>query len=725
MGKEIRVQTLDTLLNSYGMLFFSSDRRFASLILAVSFLNPYAGLAGLVALCLSIASARLMGFSAEQVRSGLHTYSALLVGLGMGTFYDLGTGFWLLLAVAALLSTLLSAVLIGWLGRLNLPALSLGFILTMWLVVLNAKRFSTVGLTERNIYWLNEMYASGGSGLVRMVQGMEGLGWPPYLSGFLRSMSAIVFQDNLLAGILLTAGLLLHSRIALTLMILGYASALGFITLMGGYGPGISHYNLGTNFMLVSSAIGGFYLIPSARSFLWTIALVPVSHLLVVGLWQVTGSWGLPVYSLPFCLTVLVLLYTLQLTASRGSLVPTPVQFYSPEENLYRYVSGRDRLLHRHFMIPLQLPFLGEWTVGQGYHGERTHRGDWAHALDFDIRDGSGRTYRDPGTQPADFLCHGKPVLSPGDGIVQAVIDQVDDNPVGRSNTRENWGNTIVIRHAEGLYTKLSHLLKASIRVSKGDVVRRGDIIAACGSSGRSPEPHLHFQAQPTPHVGSRTMAYPLAHYLEHDGERLRLRSFTVPSAGACVSHPTPDNLLREAFSLQPGLRMRVQADGGKAEEWEVCVSPWNESYLRIIGGRDFAYFLNDGIVFRFTNYFGRRDSLLHQFYRAAYKVLLSTDRPVRVEDEFPLMDMRGSFLRWLQDMAAPFRLFIRMHYVSENRGMGLPGAVEAIVQAEGQTIVLGKTRDRYHASLSIREGRIAGFEIRSSEGTIQATCEA
>lgn len=725
MGKEKWVQSRDTLLNSYGMLFFSNDWRFATLILAVSFLNPYSGLAGLVALCLSIASARLMGFTAEQVRSGLHTYSALLVGLGMGTFYDLGTAFWVLLAVAALLSTLLSAVLIGWLGRLKLPALSLGFILTMWLVVLTAERFSTVGLTERNIYWLNEMYASGGSGLVRIVQGMEALGWPPYLSGFLRSMSAIVFQDNLLAGMLLTAGLLLHSRIALTLMILGYASALAFITVMGGYAPGINHYNLGTNFMLASSAIGGFYLIPSARSFLWTVALVPVSQLLVVGLWQVTAAWGLPVYSLPFCLTVIVFLYTLQLTASNGSLVITPVQFYRPEENLYRYISGRDRLLHRHFMIPLQLPFLGEWTVGQGYHGERTHRGDWAHALDFDIRDGSGRTYREPGAEPSDFLCHGKPVLSPGDGIVQAVIDQVDDNPVGRSNTRENWGNTIVIRHADGLYTKLCHLLKSGIRVSPGDAVRRGEIIGICGSSGRSPEPHLHFQAQSTPHVGSRTMPYPFVHYLEHEGGRPRLQSFTVPSHGVRVSHPTSDALFREAFSLQPGLRMRVHAKGREAEEWEVCVSPWNESYIRIVGGRDFAYFLNDGIVFRFTNYFGRRDSLLRHFYRAAYKVLLSTDRPVRVEDRFPLMDMRGAYLRWLQDLAAPFRLFIRMDYISENNGGGFPGAVEATVMAEGLTRVFGRVRDRYHASLSLREGRIAGFEIRSSEGTIQATCEA
>jgi len=724
MRKEWLARSGDTLLNSYGMLFFSNDRRFAALILAVSFLNPYAGIGGLTALCLSILSARMMGFGAEQLRTGLHTYSALLVGLGMGSFYELGTGFWVLLAVAALLSTLLSAVLIGWLGRLRLPALSLGFILTMWLVILTAGRSPAVNLTERNIYWLNEMYASGGSGLLRIVQALDKVEMPGYLSGFLRSMSAILFQDNLLAGALLSAGLLIHSRISTTLMVVGYASALCFTTAMGGFAPGINYYNLGTNFMLASSAIGGFYLIPSARSYLWTLALVPITHLLVVGLWRVTGVWGLPVYSLPFCLTVLVFLYTLQLTASRRSLVPTPVQFYRPEENLYRYASGRDRLLHQHYLTPLQLPFLGEWTVGQGYHGDRTHKGEWAHALDFDIRDGVGRTYREPGAEPADYHCHGKPVTSPGDGIVVSVTDHVADNPIGRSNTRENWGNTIVIRHAEGLYTKLSHLLKGSVRVAKGDLVRRGDIIAACGSSGRSPEPHLHFQAQATPHIGSRTMPYPFARYLEQDGGRLRLRSFSVPSAGARVSHPVPDTLMREAFSLQPGQRISVCSDD-RVEEWEVCTSPWNESYIRTVNGHGFAYFLYDGMVFCFTNFFGSCDSLLHHFYRAAYKVLLSTDRPVTVEDGFPVTDMRVSYLRWVQDLIAPLHLFVRMEYASETRGQGMPGAMNATVHAEGRTRVLGRVRDPYRASVTLKDGRIAGFEIQyGNQSSIRATCE-
>ena len=103
--------------------------------------------------------------------------------------------------------------------------------------------------------------------------------------------------------------------------------------------------------------------------------------------------------------------------------------------------------------------------------------------------------------------------MAPADGIVQEIIDHIDDNEIGKNNTAQNWGNTIVIKHAEGLYTKLSHLKKNSFKTSKGAYVKRGDIVASCGNSGRSPEPHLHMQVQATPYIGSKTLNYPLAYF--------------------------------------------------------------------------------------------------------------------------------------------------------------------------------------------------------------------
>jgi len=58
-------------------------------------------------------------------------------------------------------------------------------------------------------------------------------------------------------------------------------------------------------------------------------------------------------------------------------------------------------------------------------------------------------------------------------------------------------GNVVVIRHDDepGVFaTHYDHLKKGSIRVSRGDLVKKGQKIAEVGSSGRSIEPHLHLE---------------------------------------------------------------------------------------------------------------------------------------------------------------------------------------------------------------------------------------
>ena len=54
----------------------------------------------------------------------------------------------------------------------------------------------------------------------------------------------------------------------------------------------------------------------------------------------------------------------------------------------------------------------------------------------------------------------------------------------------------IVIRHSKHEYSVIAHLLPNSLCVQKGDRVSRGQVIAKCGNSGNTSEPHIHFQIQ-------------------------------------------------------------------------------------------------------------------------------------------------------------------------------------------------------------------------------------
>lgn len=712
----------NALLNSYGMLFFSKNRLFACLILLVSFITPFAAACGLIAVTIALIAAELLGFSRTQTADGLLTYSVVLFGLGFGSNFEFGTAFSVLLVVGALLTLFLSTVLNAILNKRGLPALSLAFIISTGLIIIASKSFDGIGLTHRQIYWYNESYAIGGSKLVDLISWIENWSMPEYISGFFRSMSAILFQVNIASGIILTIGLFVYSRIAFTLMVFGYAVALLFSYTMGG-GGFMGFYNMGTNFMLVAVALGGFYIIPSIRSFLWVLILVPIAFLMVSGIGNLMLKIGVPVFSLPFCLTVILFLYMLRLRKTQMKLALTPVQYYSPEENLYRYNNGKERLLNT-FYLQLQLPFLGEWVVSQGYDGTMTHKGDWSKAIDFVILDNEMKTFCLPGNQPEHFYCYNKPVLCPADGIVEEIIDHIEDNEIGGNNTKQNWGNSIVIKHAEGLYTKLSHLKKHSFKTTKGAYVKKAEIIAYCGNSGRSPEPHLHFQVQSTPYVGSKTMSYPFSYFVSRDTHELQFSNFSVPTEGSILSNVLTNASLSSAFNFQPGFILKVLAEDYKTEEWEVNTTVYNETYFYCKEQDDYAYFVNDGTVFYFTNYFGNKQSLLYHFYQSAFKVLLSSEKALTLVDYFPLNSFVSTPIKWVQDLLAPFYLFIRLKYEStvalDSNQIGIGRQV--INSKQIQELVWNKTI-KSEASIIIENGKISEFSFTTNQQKIKALC--
>ena len=66
--------------------------------------------------------------------------------------------------------------------------------------------------------------------------------------------------------------------------------------------------------------------------------------------------------------------------------------------------------------------------------------------------------------------------------------------PVPLSGWRDGWGRTVEIEHGDGYITTYGHSQK--LFVKKDDLVKRGDLIAQIGSSGRSTGPHLHYEIQ-------------------------------------------------------------------------------------------------------------------------------------------------------------------------------------------------------------------------------------
>ena len=155
-------------------------------------------------------------------------------------------------------------------------------------------------------------------------------------------------------------------------------------------------------------------------------------------------------------------------------------------------------LLERNTTI-MSLPFNGEWFVYWGGVTEvqNYHVNDVTQQYAYDImKVKDGASYVGDPLLNESYFAFGEDIIAPCDARVVTVIDGVPDNIPGEMNPQQLTGNTIVLQTDNEEYLLMAHLMKGSIVVQEGQDIRKGEILAKCGNSGNSTEPHLHLSLQ-------------------------------------------------------------------------------------------------------------------------------------------------------------------------------------------------------------------------------------
>ena len=664
---------LSSILNSYSQVFFSTSKLLAVFLIIISFFDYGAGMGGLIAVIIANLLAYSLGYNKYLLSVGLYGFNALLVGLGVGLFYEPSMQLFLLVAISAVTCFFLTIVFQGVIGKYGLQFLSVPFLITIWIVALSGGSLTALNISERSIFVYNELYALGGQSFVDIYDFLENNIKSSFIRIYFHSLGAIFFQSHLLAGIIIALGLLIYSRITFVLSFLGFAVAFLFYKIVGIEFNSLGYTFIGFNYILTAIALGGYYLVPGRVSFGWIALLLPAVVMVTISTQQIFSLFGISPYSLPFNMVVLMFLYSLKLREKRPKhLVETPVQLGKPEKNLYLH-SGNTKRFPTAFPVSASLPFYGEWTISQGHNGEHTHKGAWRNAWDFIITDRNGKQFKGSGDFHEDYFCFGKAVLAPYEGTVIEVINEIPDNIIGDINTINNWGNTVVIKHSEYIYSKLSHLKYHSVEVNVGDVVKQGQVLGRCGNTGRSPYPHLHFQFQATPYIGSTTIDYPFGHFLLKEENRYSLKTFETPQKDQIVANPTKNEILGKALHFIPGQRLKVSVEVESEKEkwqklageftWLVETDVFNSTYIRCEKDNGLAYLYNNGDLHYFTNFTGSKNSALYWFFMALFKVPLGFLPNSKISDSIQLNMMFGGILKFLQDFIAPIFLFLKVDY--------------------------------------------------------------
>ncbi len=615
-------------LKPYSALLFINNPYAGAILLLATFLNPSVAISGLISVVATIAFAEFISLREEYLNKGFYLYNSLLVGMGIGYIFSPTLISIFLTIILSFFTFVFSFVLNRLFWTYRVPILSLPFsIITIisYLASISYRDFFTK--SSHTLFDIN---------------------LPLFLSSYLKALGTIFFIPSAVMGLIIVFIILYFSRIMFVLSIIGfYFGVFLHSFLIGSFIKALNDiYSF--NYILVAIALGGIFLLPTIRNFL--IALIGVSLSVVIedAIHTLFSFYHIPVYTLPFNMVVIAFVFILYLIGYKE------FNYYikeTPEKSLSSYLSHIFRFGND--LVKISSPFSGKWSVYQAFDDEWTHKGDYKYAYDFVITKDK-KSYRGDGLELSDYYAFGESILSPVNGYVIDCRHDLKDNPIGVVDRVNNWGNYIIIKADQGFFVEISHLMQYSLNVKVGDYVYVNSILAKCGNSGYSPEPHIHIQVQYYGILGSFTKYFVFEKYYKEN----RLLFNSLPKKGEEIENVIADKSMISRFTFIIGDRFTYEIfrNSKKLENFTITVkmNDTGEFYFED-EDKNRLYFYTSNYLFYFYNYEGKRNSFLKWFFILAAKIPLVNKQDIKYQDYLPLYLLCGKIKQTFIEFLSSF----------------------------------------------------------------------
>ncbi len=620
---------IQVFLRAYSSLLFLDSVYVGGLLFAMTFLNYSVAISGVVAIVSAMLFAQLINVRDEYLLRGFYIYNSLLAGMGIGYMFTPTPLSLFFVAILSVLTFLISFMFNRIMGTYGIPILSLPFAIVTIFSYLASLKYSALfsSLIQKNMIFDIDL--------------------PLVISSLLKSFGTIFFLPNNIAGIIIMLILLYHSRMMFMVAIIGFYFGIAIHSLFIGSIEQALYDVYAFNYIITAMALCGVFLLPTLRNFAISMIAVIIVVIIADAMSVFFNYYAITVFTIPFNLTVSVFIFMLYLVGYKGfNYFPQ----HTPEESLSHYLSNIFRFASN--KIKIGLPFSGSWNVYQAFNGEWTHKGVWKYAYDFVIKK-EGSTFANDGYYLEDYYCYGESILSPASGYVVACRHDLEDNPIGKVDKVNNWGNYIIIKTDAGIFIEISHLLQYSLNVSTGDYININSVIAKCGNSGYSPQPHLHIQVQKFGVIGSETLSFYFSEYMKND----EIIFNELPLLGEDIKSLIVNQHFVEklSFALDEKYSYDILKDDHLIGEFSIQVkmNDFGEFYFEDNKLNKLFFYTNVN-QFYFYKYDGKEISYLKNIFKIVPKLPLITAK-VQYDDYIPAHLLYGNLKKVFIQFIASF----------------------------------------------------------------------
>ncbi|CAH1660301.1 Eukaryotic-type low-affinity urea transporter [Hyphomicrobiales bacterium] len=325
----------DHVLRGIGQVVFQNNPISGLIIVGALFFNSWIyGVICLLGAIVATLTARALKADDGLIADGLFGFNGALVGLALVAFTsaDFRTGsvpsvhMFIYIVFASAMTSIVFSTIGALLQPYKVAALTMPFVLVGWLFLFAVLKFANIEAGPLAKPVSPDQYAP----IVNYVL-------PTWYMGIGNAIGQIFFQDNWIAGYLIVLGIAVNSRISAGMALLGAALAAAVAAVFGGPEGAIRDGLFGYNAALTAIALGGFFLVLTWQSALYTLFGIVVA----TWLWASVAIFLKPI-GMPVLTSTFVLVTWLMLIGAHGfkALIPVlPSAATTPEDNRRRHLS--------------------------------------------------------------------------------------------------------------------------------------------------------------------------------------------------------------------------------------------------------------------------------------------------------------------------------------------------------------------------------------------------